>query len=226
MMKKPTSLSLFQKTFSSLSDLKKVQKQLKAHIKLKEEEKKQQKKQTHKAQADQSLFRQSMKGVQPLKVQPRAALQQPKPKPIPIQKQEDDKQVLHDSISDEFDIESLLDTDEALSFRRNGIGPEIIRKLRRGYWKIQDELDLHGYRRDGARNALNEFLRESVKNGLRCVRIIHGKGHGSPGKTPILKARVLSALAQKQEVLAYTQARGSDGGAGALIVLLKDSPHK
>lgn len=223
---KKLSSSLPRKIFSSLSELKKVQKQLKAHVEMKEEEKKRQKKQAQAAQAEQNLFRQSMKGVKPLKTQPRVILHYPKPQPVPAQKQEDEKQVLHDSISDEFDIESLLDTDEALSYRSNGIGPEVIRKLRRGYWKIQDELDLHGYRRDDARNALNDFLRDCGKNGIRCVRVIHGKGHGSPGKTPVLKARVLSALAQKKEVLAYTQARASDGGAGALIVLLKDSPLK
>ncbi|MFZ9182955.1 MAG: Smr/MutS family protein, partial [Hylemonella sp.] len=56
--------------------------------------------------------------------------------------------------------------------------------------------------------------------GLRCVRVVHGKGHGSPGKTPVLKNRVHSWLVQKKEVLAFVQARPADGGAGALVLLL------
>jgi DNA-nicking Smr family endonuclease len=86
---------------------------------------------------------------------------------------------------------------------------------------VQRELDLHGLRRDDARETLVAFLREAKKRGLRCVRVVHGKGLGSPGKTPVLKGRVLSWLMQKKEVLAYVQAKPADGGAGALLVLLQ-----
>ena len=125
-----------------------------------------------------------------------------------------------EALSDEFDVESLLETDDALSFRRRGIGPEVVRKLRRGVWAIQAQLDLHGLRREEAREALGRFLREAGRTGCRCVRVVHGKGHGSPGREPVLKGKVKSWLVQKNEVIAFTQARAAQGGAGALIVLL------
>jgi DNA-nicking Smr family endonuclease len=129
--------------------------------------------------------------------------------------------VLHEAISDEFDAATLLDVDDAMSFRRPGIGTDVTRKLRRGDWSIQGEIDLHGLRREDAREALAAFLREAVKQGWRCVRVVHGKGLGSPGKTPVLKGKVHSWLIQKNEVLAFVQARADEGGAGAVVVLLK-----
>jgi DNA-nicking Smr family endonuclease len=114
----------------------------------------------------------------------------------------------------------LLDTDDSLSFRRPDIGPEVVRKLRRGVWAIQAQLDLHGLRREEARERLNRFIHDARRGGLRCVRVIHGKGNGSPGREPVLKGKVKTWLVQKKEVIAFTQARASDGGTGALLVLL------
>jgi DNA-nicking Smr family endonuclease len=145
------------------------------------------------------------------------------PAPIPVQLQLDEQAVMREAISDEFDGDALLDTDEALSFRRPGIGVDVVRKLRRGAWRIQGQLDLHGLRRDDARDTLSQFIREAQKTGWRCVRVVHGKGLGSPGKTPVLKGRVQSWLIQKIEVLAFAQARPAEGGAGALVVLLAPS---
>jgi DNA-nicking Smr family endonuclease len=82
---------------------------------------------------------------------------------------------------------------------------------------------LHGLRSDQAREALSAFLRKAVMNDWRCVRVIHGKGLGSPGKTPVLKLKAQRWLVQKKEVLAFVQARGCDGGAGALMVLLQSA---
>ena len=140
--------------------------------------------------------------------------------PIAVQHQRDELSVMREALSDEFDVETLLDTDEALSFRRPGMGPDVVRKLRRGGWAIQAQLDLHGLRREDAREALVAFIKDATKMGWRCVRIVHGKGLGSPGKTPVLKGRVQSWLIQKIEVLAFVQARPAQGGAGALVVLL------
>ena len=86
---------------------------------------------------------------------------------------------------------------------------------------MQGQIDLHGLRSDEAREALGQFIRDATKRGWRCVRVVHGKGLGSPGKTPVLKAKVQRWLVQKTEVLAFVQAKGSEGGAGALVVLLK-----
>jgi DNA-nicking Smr family endonuclease len=93
--------------------------------------------------------------------------------------------------------------------------------LRKGGWTIQGEIDLHGLRRDEAREALAAFLRDAIRRGWRCVRVVHGKGLGSPGKTPVLKGKVQGWLMQKDEVLAFVQARGDEGGAGAVVVLLR-----
>ena len=128
--------------------------------------------------------------------------------------------MLREAISDEFDVSTLLDTDDHLSFRRPGVGPDVTRKLRKGEWSIQRQLDLHGLRSDDAREALGAFIRDAHKQGIRCLRVVHGKGLGSPGKAPVLKNKVHSWLVQKNEVLAFVQAKPADGGAGALVVLL------
>ena len=148
------------------------------------------------------------------------APQRPKPPATARQRERDEAAVMLEAISDEFDVESLLDTDDALSFRRPDIGPEVVRKLRRGVWAIQAQLDLHGLRREEARERLNRFVFEARRSGLRCVRVIHGKGNNSPGREPVLKGKVKSWLVQKKDVIAFTQARASDGGNGALLVLL------
>ncbi|MFN7154100.1 MAG: Smr/MutS family protein [Acidovorax sp.] len=149
-----------------------------------------------------------------------------KPEPLPVQHWLDEERVLLESISDDFDVSTLLDTDDQLSFRRPGIGVEVTRRLRSGRWSIQRQLDLHGLRVDEAREALGEFIRHAHKAGMRCVRVVHGKGLGSPGKSPVLKGRVQRWLVQKNEVLAFVQARPMDGGAGALVVLLQPVLHR
>jgi len=141
--------------------------------------------------------------------------------PQPLQRLRDEATVMREALSDEFDVETLLHTDERLSFTRPGLGPDVLLRLRAGRWSIQRQVDLHGLRTDEARETLGSFLRECHQQGLRCVRVVHGKGLGSPGRMPVLKGRVLRWLVQKNEVLAFVQARPADGGAGALVVLLR-----
>jgi DNA-nicking Smr family endonuclease len=179
-----------------------------------------QREQAARERRERDLFALSVGPVVPLRRSAVRATARPAPSPLPRQRERDEAAVMHEAISDEFDVESLLETDESLSFRRPEIGPEVVRKLRRGVWAIQAQLDLHGLRRDAARERLTEFLRSAGDERLRCVRVIHGKGHGSPGREPVLKAKVKSWLAQHAQVLAFTQARAADGGAGALVVLL------
>lgn len=154
-----------------------------------------------------------------------AMIQKTPPAPVPRQQQRDDQAVMTESISDEFDVTTLLEVDDQMSFLRPGIGSDVLKKLRRGNWSIQAQLDLHGLRQDEARERLGEFLRACGKQGLRCLRIVHGKGLGSPGKAPVLKSRVQRWLVQKNEVLAFVQAKPADGGAGALVVLLQSAPR-
>ena len=175
------------------------------------------------AASEKDLFIRAAGVVQPVPDKRRAVLKKTPPPPKPMQFKLDEEAVLIEAISDEFDVSTLLETDEHLSFRRPGIGTDVTRKLRRGDWSIQRQLDLHGLRRDEARETLSFFIREAHKHGIRCVRVVHGKGLGSPGKAPILKSRVHSWLVQKKEVLAFVQAKPADGGAGALVVLLMAS---
>jgi DNA-nicking Smr family endonuclease len=173
------------------------------------------------AVADADVFRRAIGEVEPLKVPPRVTPPRVPPSPLPLQTRLDEEAVLHEALSDEYDPESLLDTDDTLSYCRHGVRQEVVRKLRRGAWIVQAQLDLHGMRREEAREALSEFIRESVKRGLRCLRVIHGKGLGSIGREPVLKGKVRAWLVQKEEVIAFCQARPHDGGSGAVLVLLQ-----
>ena len=174
----------------------------------------------HEAQ-NADLFRHSVGDVKAMpqpdrqhRTTPRAA--------ITARVQEDEKQaVLRESLSDLFEVDALMEEDPALSYASKGLGVDVVRKMRKGHWPVQDELDLHGLRRDDARDGLGAFLRHASVRHYRCVRVIHGKGLGSKGQAPVLKSMVHSWLVQKEEVIAFCAARPSDGGDGALIVLLK-----
>jgi len=158
--------------------------------------------------------------VEPLRAAARADLRPPPPAAHPRQRELDEQRALAEAMSDEVDVESLLLTDDGLGFRRPGIALDVLTRLRKGQWAIQDQLDLHGLRRDEAREALVAFIRNADQRGLRCLRVVHGKGHGSPGREPVLKSKVHRWLAQRHEVIAFAQAAGPQGGAGAVIVLL------
>jgi DNA-nicking Smr family endonuclease len=181
-----------------------------------------------KAERERHLFRLSVGDITPLQDAGKVLLQAQPPEPVPRQRELDEQAALEEALSDEMDVETLLETDEGLSFRRRHIGQDVVRRLRRGQWAIQAQVDLHGLRRDEAREALQAFLRLSRRLGHRCVRVVHGKGLGSPGKSPVLKSRVRAWLIQSRAVLAFVQARASQGGHGAVIVLLAppDNPRQ
>ena len=208
---------------SSLADLKLVKREIETQAKAQAQRAAELARAKQQAASEKDLFVRAAGAVQPLPDKRRVLLKKAPSPPRPMQFEQDEKAVLIEAISDEFDVGTLLDTDDLLSFRRPGIGPDVTRKLRRGDWSIQRQLDLHGLRRDEAREHLSFFIRDAFKQGIRCVRVVHGKGLGSPGKAPVLKSRVHSWLVQKQEVLAFVQAKPADGGAGALVVLLMAS---
>jgi DNA-nicking Smr family endonuclease len=172
------------------------------------------------------LFQRAAGAVTALPDRRRAQIENARPTPVPRQRLLDQQAVLVEAISDEFDVSTLLDIDDQLSFRRPGIGTDVTRKLRMGHWSIQRQLDLHGLRSDEAREQLSAFVRNAHLHGIRCVRVVHGKGLGSPGKAPVLKNKVFAWLVQKNEVLAFVQARPAEGGAGALVVLLQPGGPK
>ena len=167
-------------------------------------------------------FLEAVRDVTPL-ARPRPVPVLARVRPQPVQRERDNRAVLDESLADAIDIESLLDTDESLSYRRTGISADTLRKLRRGFWVVQAELDLHGHRVTEAHHALSAFLRDAMHQGRRCVRIVHGKGRGSRDGVPVLKGKVRGWLARRNDVIAFCQARPPDGGAGALLVLLKPS---
>ncbi|SDV47960.1 Smr/MutS family protein [Chitinasiproducens palmae] len=173
------------------------------------------------AAADADLFRRSIGTVTPLRAEEHVVTSPPRPLPVPLHTRRDEAQVMRDALSDAYDPDMMLDSDDSISFRRNGIGFDVVRRLRRGEWVVQAQLDLHGLRREEAREALSSFIHEAGKQHLRCLRVIHGKGLGSANREPVLKGKVRSWLTQKNEVLAFAETRDRDGGAGAVLVLLQ-----
>jgi DNA-nicking Smr family endonuclease len=173
------------------------------------------------APEDSELLRAALADVKPLAPANRASLIRPKPLPIAVQRQRDEQEALQDTLSDNPAWEQGLETGEELLFRRDGLSQEHIRKLRRGHWKIQDHLDLHGLIATEARTLTAAFLARAIRSGLRCVRIVHGKGLSSPNREPVLKKKLSGWLAQREEVLAYCQAPQTEGGGGAVLVLLR-----
>jgi DNA-nicking Smr family endonuclease len=170
---------------------------------------------------DAELFRASVSDVIPLTGPARIEHERPLPRPVPAQRLRDEREALKESLSDQVAWEAGMETGEELSYARNGVGAQTLSKLRRGYWVTQDELDLHGLTVDQARSVLVAFLNRSVRRGLRCLRIIHGKGLRSKNREPVLKRKVSAWLIQRDDILAFCQARGADGGSGAVVVLLK-----
>ncbi len=170
---------------------------------------------------DRKLFHDAIGPVKPL-VQDRSLATRGLPPPSPLQTRLDEEQTLKDMLSHHYDP-AELETGEELSFARPGLQHHILRKLRRGRYAIRRQLDLHGMTAATAKEALTVFLREARGSENPCVRIVHGKGRGSPQGQPVLKRKLNHWLRQRKEVLAFCSARPMDGGTGAVYVLLKRS---
>lgn len=167
------------------------------------------------------LFRYAARGAKPVDTRNRADVDAPRPQPHPLKHVEDEREALRESMEAPMTLEDRLETGEEAAFLRPGLPRRVLTDLRRGRWVLQAQLDLHGCNRDEAREELAHFLAASLQQGRRCVRVIHGKGHGSPGKQSILKHLSRGWLAQREEILAFCQAGPHDGGSGALLVLLR-----
>lgn len=169
------------------------------------------------------VLRAALAGVTPLPPVNRAKLVRPRPRPVAMQRELDERAALRDSLSDDPAWELGLETGEELQFLRDGISRQQLKELRRGHWVVQGHLDLHGHTAAEARLLTAEFLARCRRDGLRCVRIVHGKGLRSPNREPVLKRKLSGWLAQRDEVLAYCQAPLADGGGGAVLVLLRSA---
>ncbi|MEE9332247.1 MAG: Smr/MutS family protein [Methylophilaceae bacterium] len=167
------------------------------------------------------LFKQAVKGTRLIKIKKVAQHPTKKPKPVPKQFIRDERQALVDSLSDHYIPAHEQESGEELLYLREGQSPIVLRKLRRGHWVIQAHIDLHGLISDEARAYVSSFISDCKKRGVRCVRIVHGKGLGSKNREPVLRNKLRGWLMQKDEVIAYAQAKQQDGGSGAVIVLLK-----
>lgn len=165
------------------------------------------------------LFRAAVADATPL-VPDRVHHEPPPPPAIPRQRHLDERSALHESVAAPELIDLHLEGGDEAAWLRLGMSPKVLRDLRRGRWVVQSCLDLHGMNREEARHHVGLFLTECLNRGHRCLRIVHGKGLGSPGREPVLKKLVQGWLAQRREVLAFCQARPADGGAGAVVVLL------
>jgi DNA-nicking Smr family endonuclease len=210
------------------ADLKTLRATLKEQEQVRALEKAAREKREQAAKEEANLFRGAISDVKPIPestryVAPVARVPVRGASAKPRTAEEDTAAVLRESLSDQFDVDGLLDDDPTLSYSRDGVGKDVVRKLRKRHWPVQDELDLHGMTRDTARDQVGDFLRRAMLRGLRCVRVIHGKGYGSAGGEPVLRSMVHSWLVQKDEVVAFCVANKTDGGHGALIVLLKNA---
>jgi DNA-nicking Smr family endonuclease len=168
-----------------------------------------------------ALFRHVAGEGAPLKSRNLADVERPLPAPLPRKREEDEREVLREALESPLTFEDRLDTGDEAAYLRVGLPRRVLTDLRRGRWVVQAELDLHGLTRDEARASLAHFIALSLQQGRRCLRVIHGKGHGSPGRLPVLKHLSRGWLAQREDILAFCQARPHDGGEGALLVLLQ-----
>jgi len=168
-----------------------------------------------------TLFRHAARGAQQIDDRNRVELPTLAPAPEPLKREADEREALNESLTAPLTFEDRLDMGDEAAFLRPGLPKRVLTDLRRGRWVLQGELDLHGLTRDEARDALAHFLAHSLQQGRRCIRVIHGKGLGSPGRVSILKQLSRGWLAQREEILAFCQAGPHDGGGGALLVLMR-----
>ncbi len=171
---------------------------------------------------DIDLFRQAVSGAKRLRAEVRAADNRRKPKPRARFAAAEREQVMRESLAPGGD-HSQLDHADNLFYRRPSVAQRTMRKLARGRFSVQAEIDLHGMTVAEAKPRLADFLQHSARHGRLCVRIIHGKGLGSGHRGPVLKMSVSRWLRQWDVVLAFVSARQADGGTGAVYVLLRQS---
>lgn len=169
---------------------------------------------------DSELFRSTIGAVEPVQKPARIPHSKPRPKPHPYQTRRAEAEVLAEMANADMEMADV-ETGEELAYKRPGIQTQLFKRLRRGQFIVEAELDLHGLTTALAKRELTDFLTACRYYNRRCVRIIHGKGRGSPDGKPVLKIHVNHWLRLCDDVLAFCSARRVDGGTGAIYVLLR-----
>jgi DNA-nicking Smr family endonuclease len=170
-----------------------------------------------------ALFREATRGVKPLSAAVRVAGAPPKPRPRARFARAARRAVLEEILHASPDEPDLTAADPT-QFARPGVSAATLRKLRRGQFRVQGELDLHGLSVEAAKMQLRDFLLTALQRNVSCLRIVHGKGLRSGPRGPVLRALVNNALRRTRQVLAFASARQVDGGTGAVYVLLDPRP--
>lgn len=143
-----------------------------------------------------------------------------RPAPHPHMFEADEAAVPRELLDMAFDP-GLLEIGEELSYLRDGYPPKLLKQLKRGQFSVQDDIDLHQMNTAAAQVTIIEFLAEARRAGLRCVRIVHGKGLRSRAAGPVLKGLTDRMLRRRDDVIAFASARPMQGGTGAVVVLLR-----
>ena len=160
-------------------------------------------------------------GVKPLK-QNRVAPYRKPMDPTPKQRLLDNQRVMEELLEESDESVSYESGDE-LKFLRSGFSSRLLKKLRRGDYAIQDELDLHGFVAGEAKQETHAFVNECARDNVRAIRIVHGKGRNSAGRKPVLKNMLIGWLSKNKHVIAVVSTPANDGGTGAVYVLLAKS---
>ncbi|HEV7431591.1 MAG TPA: Smr/MutS family protein [Steroidobacteraceae bacterium] len=173
---------------------------------------------------ERDLFRAAMRGVRPLSTPERASPARRKPPPRARQTRAERAAVLSESLAPP-DTDLDIQPGDSMQYRQAGVPETVLRRLRRGDYRIEAEIDLHGLRLAEARVQLRQFLLAALARRLQCLRIVHGKGLRSGQRGPVIKNAVHSLLRRAAPVLAFTSAAMRDGGTGATLVLLRANPR-
>jgi len=169
---------------------------------------------------ERELFRAAMRGVRPLSTPKRAQPANRPPPPRARQSRAERSAVLRESLAPP-DADLDIQPGDSMQYRGAGVPEGVLRRLRRGDYRIEAEIDLHGLRLEEARLRLREFLLAALARGLQCLRIVHGKGLRSGQRGPVIRSAVHGLLSRAPQVLAFTSAAMRDGGTGATLVLLR-----
>lgn len=167
---------------------------------------------------DLELFRESVGSVRRLKSD-RVHSRPPAPRAVPVQRRQDEARVMHELANAPIDF-STVETGEEITYLRPGLQKRVITRLRRGHWRVQDQLDLHELNLEAAGRSIRAFLEHADREGMSCIKIIHGKGLRSGPAGPQIKRLAARMLSRHSRVAAFASAPPNDGGTGAVYVLL------